>query len=125
MRAVRSDQAAASALARRLAGHRRVRRTRRQRRHVAQDQVAGAEAALEPGFLGVLHDREGAEHVPGGVAVEAVKVEEHGIQPGATAQPVFLIPGAGRPRVALVAGEAFHVARGVSAREAHRCRAAA
>jgi hypothetical protein len=84
-----------------------------QGRHIGQDQGAGAEAAAIGGLFLFAHDRKGAHHVIGFIAVQAVEVEEQRVQPGAAAQPIFRVPGKGRAGMALVGGEAGHVLRGV------------
>ena len=49
--------------------------------HVGEDQVAGAVPA-ELGFVLPADYGEGAQHVAGVVAVQAVEVEVEGVQPG-------------------------------------------
>ncbi len=86
-----------------LSFHLRIRMAGSERGHVAEDKVAGAETAAVSGALLALHDRERAEHVIGGIAVQAVEMEEQCVEPGTTAQAVFLVPAEGCAVVALVA----------------------
>jgi len=89
--------------------HRRIRATGGKRGHEPEREVARTIPPLEKPLLLAAHDREGAEHVLGCLAVESVQMKEHRVEPRASAQPILLVPRERRAGVSLVARETRHV----------------
>jgi len=83
--------------------------------HCVVDFEDGALGSVVAVFLDVLafDDGEGVEDVGGVVAVEAVEVEEGGVEFAAEQEPPFLVPAERRPGVASVPRERLQVPRRV------------